>query len=98
MRNNLLLQSHLSPILIPAFGAWLRHRRLELGMSCRQAATNSGIDREDWRNLEHGWVPFGNETFLRSIANTLEIGFDTLLNMIEPIEHHFVQTEDEVSV
>jgi transcriptional regulator with XRE-family HTH domain len=86
-----------SPILVPAFGAWVRHRRLEQGLSCGRAATMTGIDRSEWRTLEQGRVPFGNESLIRSIANTLGIRYDAFLDLIAPIENHFEHTEDSVA-
>jgi hypothetical protein len=80
------------PILVPAFGAWIRNRRLELGLNCTRAATMTGIERSDWNALEAGWVPCEDERLLRSLAGTLQIRYDVLANAIAPMEAHFAGT------
>lgn len=83
------------PIPIPHFGAWIRHRRLSLGLNCARAATSAGINRDQWMALEQGWVPkIGDENFLRSLAGTLEVKFDALSCAIAPLEAHFAAVED----
>ena len=34
------------PIPVPAFGIWIRHRRIQLGLSCARAAATTGIGRD----------------------------------------------------
>jgi hypothetical protein len=80
------------PIPVPAFGAWIRHRRLELGLNCTRAATMTGIDRSDWNALEAGWVPNKDERLLRSLAGTLQVDFSALVSAIAPLEGHFAET------
>jgi transcriptional regulator with XRE-family HTH domain len=77
------------PIPVPAVGAWIRHRRLELGLSCAKAASLAGLSHRDWHMLEQGSVPNFDERLLRSIAATLEVTFDALDCAIEPLRSHF---------
>jgi len=79
------------PVPVPTFGVWIRHRRLELGLSCARAAALTGIGRDDWNALEAGWVPDKNEHLLRSLAGTLEIDYNALVNAIAPLEAHFAE-------
>ncbi len=83
--------SHL-PILVPAFGSWIKRRRIEIGLNCARAAALTGIERADWNALEMGWVPSKNERLLRSLAGTLQINYDVLANAIAPLEAHFAET------
>ena len=46
----------------------------------------TGIDRADWNALEAGWVPSKNEHLLRSLAGTLQIDYNALVNAITPLE------------
>lgn len=88
-----LTQSHDHlPIPVPAFGAMIRRRRLELGLSCSRAAAMTGIQRADWTALEAGWVPVADKSLLRSLAGTLQINYDALVNAIAPLEAHFADT------
>ena len=81
------------PICVPAFGAWVLHRRQELGMSIKRAAAITSIEPSDWLNLENGWVPNKrNESLLRSLAGTLEVSFTALDCAISPLEAHFADT------
>jgi hypothetical protein len=82
------------PIHVPAFGAWIRHRRLELGLNCARAAALTGIERTDWNALEAGWVPQNNERLLRSLAGTLEVNYNLLADSIAPLEAHFANTSE----
>ena len=82
------------PIPVPVFGAWIRHRRLELGLSCATAAAAAGLDRSDWLALEQGWVPSTDEHLLRSIAGALEVKFDKLACAIAPLMTHFAAAAD----
>jgi hypothetical protein len=88
-----LTQSHEHlPTPVPAFGASIRRRRLEVGLNCARAAAMTGIDRAAWNALEEGWVPSKNERLLRSLAATLQINYDVLANAIAPLEEHFAET------
>ncbi len=80
------------PIPVPAFGTWVRDRRIELGINCARAAALTGIGRGDWNALEAGWVPDKNEHLLRSLAGTLEVEYNALVNVIAPLEAHFSET------
>lgn len=80
------------PIPVPAFGMWIKTRRIELGLSCAHAAAATGIGRDDWNTLEAGWVPNKDERLLRSLAGTLQIDYNALVNVISPLEAHFVET------
>jgi hypothetical protein len=51
----------------------------------------TGIGRDDWNALEAGWVPDKNEHLLRSLAGTLEIDYNALVNAIAPLEAHFAE-------
>jgi transcriptional regulator with XRE-family HTH domain len=82
------------PILIPAFGAWIRNRRLQLGINRARAAAETGIDRIKWSDLEQGWVPITDDRLLRSIASTLQIQYEVMVNVIAPLEAHFADAED----
>jgi ribosome-binding protein aMBF1 (putative translation factor) len=84
-------QEHL-PMPVPAFGESIRRRRLEVGLNCARAAAMTGIDRAVWNALEAGWVPSKNERLLRSLAATLQINYDVLVNAIAPLEEHFAGT------
>lgn len=86
--------NHHLPIPVPVFGAWIRHRRLELGLSCTRAAAAEGLDRSDWKALEQGWVPSTDERLLRSIACALEVRFDELASAIAPLVTHFAAVAD----
>lgn len=77
------------PIPVPAFGAYIRQRRIELGLNRARAATMAGIDRSEWSAIEDGWVPTRDERLLRSIAGTLQFRFDAMINAIAPLEAHF---------
>jgi hypothetical protein len=52
----------------------------------------TGIDRAAWNALEAGWVPSKNERLLRSLAATLQINYDVLVNAIAPLEEHLAGT------
>jgi len=80
------------PIPVPAFGTWIRHRRIELGLNCSRAAAMTGIGQNDWNKLEAGWVPDKDERLLRSLAGTLQIDYSALANVIAPLEAHFAET------
>jgi hypothetical protein len=80
------------PIPVPAFGAWVLHRRQELGLSTKRAAALTGIETSDWLKLETGWVPTKNERLLRSLAGTLEVRYAELDSAISPLEAHFADT------
>ena len=86
--------NHHLPIPVPVFGAWIRHRRLELGLSFARAAAAAGLDQSDWKALEQGWVPSTDERLLRSIACALEIRFDELAHAIAPLLMHFAAITD----
>ena len=86
------------PIPLPNFGAAIKRRRIELGLSCARAAASVGINREQWQLLQQGWVPTTeNGNFLRSLASTLEIRFDDLACVIAPLEAHFAKTQDQAT-
>jgi hypothetical protein len=44
--------------------------------------------------LEQGWVPSFDERLLRSIAATLEVTFDALDCVIEPLRIHFAGADE----
>jgi len=77
------------PVANPAFGSWIHRRRLEVGLSRARAAALAGLSHRDWGMLEQGWVPSVDERLLRSIAATLEVTFDALDSVIEPLRAHF---------
>jgi hypothetical protein len=77
------------PIPIPVFGAWIHHRRLEVGLSCARAAAAAGLELAEWKALEQGWVPTTDDHLLRSIAGALEVKFDDLDCAIAPLVAHF---------
>lgn len=54
----------------------------------------TGIERADWHALEAGWVPSRNERLLRSLAGTLQINYDVLVNAIAQLEAHFADTAE----
>ncbi len=80
------------PMPVPAFGAWIRHRRIELGLNSARAAAMTGVGRDDWNAIEAGWIPDKNERLVRSLAGTLQIDYNELVNMIAPLEAHFAET------
>jgi hypothetical protein len=80
------------PLRVEAFGNQIRLRRQELGMNIRRAALITGITLADWQALEEGWVPIRNQHLLRSLAGTLQIHYDVLVNAIAPLEAHFAET------
>ena len=82
------------PIPVPAVGAWIRHRRIELGLSCAKAASLAGLSHRDWRMLEQGSVQNFDERLLRSVAATLEVTFDALDCAIEPLRIHFTGVDE----
>ena len=93
MHAYLSFPSHYLPIRIKAFGDWIRHRRVELGLSCAAAAAASGLDLPGWKGLEQGWVPTGDEGLVRSIAGALEFSYDDVACAIAPLEVFFESTE-----
>jgi len=82
------------PIPVAVFGNQIRLRRLELGINIRRAASMTGMTRDDWQALEAGWVPTQNERLLRSLAGTLQVSFDSLTRVVEPLVHHFEDTAE----
>jgi hypothetical protein len=82
------------PLPLPTFGAWVRHRRIRLGLNIARASASCGIKMNLWRLLEEGWVPVRNENFMRALSATLEIGFDDLACATAPSEAHFTDTQD----
>jgi len=85
-----LSQSHCHlPISIPAFGAWIYRRRLEVGLSSGRAAEAAGLNLTEWQALEQGWVPTTDDNLLRSIAGALEVKFDDLACAIAPLVAHY---------
>lgn len=82
------------PVVIPAVGNWIHRRRLEVGLSRARAATLAGLSHRDWSMLEQGWVPSFDERMLRSIAATLEVTFDALDCVIEPLRIHFAGADE----
>ena len=52
------------------------------------------MTRDDWQALEAGWVPTQNERLLRSLAGTLQVSFDSLTRVVEPLVHHFEDTAE----
>jgi hypothetical protein len=75
-----------APTHVPALGAWIQHRRLELRLSIGRSAAMTGIKRSDWLALEAGWFPTANENLLRLLASTLQVRHDALAEAIAPLE------------
>jgi transcriptional regulator with XRE-family HTH domain len=63
------------------FGHGIRENRENAGLSIEQAAHLSGMEVSEWAAIEDGYVPQTTDQ-LRSIAGTLEISFDRLLNLV----------------
>ncbi len=62
------------------FGHGIQISRTEAGLTIEEAARLSGIELSEWMAIEDGHVPQQVDQ-LRSIAATLEISFEKLLNM-----------------
>jgi transcriptional regulator with XRE-family HTH domain len=65
----------------PLFGCGIRENRENAGLSVEQAARLSGMEVSEWAAIEDGYVP-QTTAQLRSIAGTLEISYDRLLNLV----------------
>jgi transcriptional regulator with XRE-family HTH domain len=63
------------------FGRGIRANRQNLGLSIEEAARLSGMEVSEWATLEEGCVPQTTDQ-LHSIAGTLEISYDRLLNLV----------------
>jgi transcriptional regulator with XRE-family HTH domain len=85
-----ILESRMSPsanfALRRRFGAGIfakavQHNRQARGLSVEEAARLAGMEASEWAAIEAGSVP-QTPAELRSIAGTLEIGYDRLLNLV----------------
>ena len=63
------------------FGLGIRATRTEAGLSIEDAARLTGIEVSEWAAIEDGHVPQETNQ-LRSMAATLEVSFDRILNMV----------------
>jgi transcriptional regulator with XRE-family HTH domain len=63
------------------FGKAIEENRLARGLSIEDAAQLAGMEISEWAAIEAGVVP-QTEAELRSIAGTLEIGYDRMLNLV----------------
>ena len=63
------------------FGCGIRENRLKAGLSVEEAARLSGMEVSQWAAMEEGCVPQTTDQ-LHSIAGTLEISYDRLLNLV----------------
>ena len=63
------------------FAQAVRHNRQARGLSLEQAAQLAGMEASEWAAIEAGAVP-QTTAQLQSIAGTLEIGYDRLLNLV----------------
>jgi transcriptional regulator with XRE-family HTH domain len=63
------------------FGRGIRSNRQNAGLSIEEAARLSGMEASQWAAIEDGYVPQTTDQ-LRSIAGTLEISYDKLLNLV----------------
>jgi transcriptional regulator with XRE-family HTH domain len=63
------------------FGHGIRENRENAGLSVEAAARLSGMEVSEWAAIEDGYVPQTTDQ-LRSIAGTLEISYDRLLNLV----------------
>ena len=63
------------------FGRGIRANRQNLGLSIEEAARLSGMEVSEWAAIEGGYVP-QTTAQLHSIAGTLEISYDRLLNLV----------------
>jgi transcriptional regulator with XRE-family HTH domain len=62
------------------FGLCIRANRTEAGLSIEEAVRLSGIELSEWMSIEGGHVPQQVDQ-LRSIAATLDVSLEKLLNM-----------------
>lgn len=63
------------------FGLFIQGRRNEIKMSVESAAGLSGMEVSEWAAIEEGYVPQETNR-VRAIAATLEISWDSMLNML----------------
>jgi transcriptional regulator with XRE-family HTH domain len=63
------------------FGRAIQSNRQTAGLSIEQAARLSGMEISEWTAMEEGCVPQTTDQ-LHSIAGTLEISYDKLLNLV----------------
>src|SRR5215469_3392032 len=63
------------------FGLGILENRQNIGLSIEEAAHLSGMEVSEWTAIEDGYVP-QTTSQLRSIAGTLEISYDRLLNLV----------------
>ena len=63
------------------FGKAIEHNRQQRGLSIEDAAWLAGMTSSEWAAIEAGSVP---QTIvqMQSIAGTLEIGYDRLLDLV----------------
>lgn len=62
------------------FAKAIEHNRQARGLSVEDAAHLAGMEASQWAAIEAGVVP-RTDAELRSIAGTLEIGYDQLFNL-----------------
>jgi len=63
------------------FAKAIQHNRQARGLSVEEAAQLAGMEVSEWAAIEAGSVPQTTDQ-LRSIAGTLEISYDRLLNLV----------------
>ncbi len=59
----------------------VQHHRQARALSVEQAAQLAGMEASEWAAIEAGYVP-QTTAQLRSMAGTLEISYDRLLNLV----------------
>jgi transcriptional regulator with XRE-family HTH domain len=63
------------------FGRGIQEARNNAGLSVEEAAHLAGMEVSEWVAMEEGCVPQTTDQ-LHSIAGTLEISYDRLLNLV----------------
>ena len=63
------------------FAKAIQHNRQQCGLSVEQAAQLAGMEAWEWAAIEAGFVP-QTMVQLQSIAGTLQISYDRLLNLV----------------
>ena len=67
-RTNAMSNRPSSKVIHLAVADLLRQRRLELGLSCRQASEKAGIDGSHYWNIEHGKNDMHLSTLVKVLA------------------------------
>ena len=90
MSTRISMSASLPPTYLPElrrqiwgrmFGRGIRENRQNAGLSIEEAARLSGMEVSEWTAIEDGYVP-QTTAQLRSIAGTLEVSYDRLLNLV----------------